>query len=80
MANKSKIKIHSIQYENSDGELHVATVSKPDISKNEAIDNAPGPPTGDCTCGEERCFAGKKYICIADPFGDCVWCVTSERC
>jgi hypothetical protein len=80
MAKKSKIKIHSIQYENSDGELHLATVHKADLNKDDANDNSPASLTGNCNCGEERCVAGIKYRCMPDPFGDCVWWKTTESC
>jgi hypothetical protein len=81
MAKKSKIKIHSIQYENSSGELHLATINKADAAKNKISDASSAlPPTGDCNCGEEKCIDGIKYRCMADAFGDCVWMVTTERC
>lgn len=79
MAKKSNPKVVSIQYENENGELHLAIVQKHDNVKNnkKALDD---PPVGICNCGEEICFKGIKYKCLKDPFGDCVWFTTTERC
>jgi hypothetical protein len=69
-----KIKIKSIQYENEDGHLHLAVVSP---KKNTtAVVNL----SGTCTNGETACVGGVKYICMPDPFGDCVWWKTTEAC
>ncbi len=80
MAKKLKIKIRSIQYENSDGELHLATVHKTKVNKNEANLNLFASLTENCTCGEEICIEGIKYRCMPDIFGDCVWWKTTESC
>ena len=80
MTKKSKIKIHSIQYENSDGELHLATVPKPGLATTAENASIAINLTGNCTCGEERCIDGIKYRCMPDAFGDCVWFRTTETC
>jgi hypothetical protein len=80
MAKKSKIKIVSVQYQNEDGDMHLATINKANAATTG--DNSPAavPPSGACTCGSEMCVNGVKYRCMPDPFGDCVWFKTTESC
>lgn len=82
MAKQSRFKIHSIQYENEKGELHVAVIhsSSADMQAATFPNGQITPPTGVCNCGTEQCINGIRYRCIKDPFGDCVWMKTSEHC
>ena len=82
MAKKSKIKIHSIQYENENGELHVAVIPQQSVTSTlrGSREILSLNLSENCNCGDQQCINGIKYRCIQDPFGDCVWMKTSERC
>lgn len=80
MAKKSKIKIRSVLYENTDGELHEAIRIKKKSTKVKTSDRSPVSLTGNCNCGDEMCIDGIKYRCMPDVFGDCVWFKTTEIC
>jgi len=79
MSDKSKIEITSIEYKNSDGELHKATATNP-TEDTPATAATSAPPTGSCTCGETRCVNGTLYRCMRNVFGDCTWHKTTEKC